>query len=211
MRPRFGALVVMASAMSLAGCGSTKLVATDAAGIHAIALTGFAEPKFRIQGRLGLRTFNEKPGGMDDFTAVLEDAGLHLAAELKDAIAQALRDDGYLVDGGAADATLDITIGGAPPNAVPMYQSAFGGYEPEYSVEAVLKNSRTGKTVFHQLYVYRDNSISPVDGTILIRPERQYEFKSRAVFVTDPKHAADGFRAAIPLVAQSIGALLKKS
>lgn len=202
--------VLFLAALALAGCGSTKLAQTDAAGIHAVALAGFAEPHFRIQGRLGLRTFDEKPDGMDDFATVLAKSGLHLGAEMKEAIAQALRDDGYQVDSGAADATLDVTLGGAPPNFAPMYESAFGGYEPEYSVEAVLKDAHGKKTVFHQFYVYRDNSISPVDGTILIRPDAKYEFKSAQGIADDPKHAADGFRAAIPQIAQSIGTLLKR-
>jgi len=207
---RAGALVLAAAALGLCGCGSTRLEAQDAANVHAIQLTGFAEPHYRLQGRFVLKTYNVEPKGGDSFSDAMAKAGLHLGAEMKAAIAQSLRDDGYQVDdAAAADAILEVEFGGAPPNSDPMYEAAGAGFKPEYSVNVRLRDARTKKSLFHQFYVYRDNSISPIDGTILLKPDAQYEFQNADAIAADPKRAADGFRAAIPLVAGSVGTLLK--
>jgi hypothetical protein len=203
--------VIFLIALALAGCGSARFEATEAANVHSIQLAGFDEPRYELQFRMGLKTTNEStPNTEKPFAAMLSDAGLHLGAELKTAVGEALAADGYQVTDGGADAVLSVKIGGAPPNFAPMYEAAWGGYKPEYSVLAELKDARTGKSLFHQFYVYRDNSVSPIDGTILIRPDPQYEFAWPEKIAADIKHAADGFRAPVPQIAQSVGTLLKK-
>jgi hypothetical protein len=194
------------------GCGSTRFDTASAPGIHSIGFSGFEEPHFAAQDRLVLNTFSANPNGAPDFNTLMADQNLHRAQDLKAAIARQLQSYGYqtVEDGGASDAILDVKIDGAPPNFAPMYESAAAGYKPEYSVSATLKTAGAGKRLFHQFYVYRDNSISPVDGTILIRSDAKFEIHSAQELFHDPKLAADGVRAAVPIIAQSIGTLLKK-
>jgi len=91
-----------------------------------------------------------------------------------------------------------------------MYESAAAGFKPEFSVDAALRDAKTRRNLFHQFYIYRDNSISPIDGTILLKPDPQFEFGRAEDLYADPKRAADGFRAAVPLVAESVGMALSK-
>jgi hypothetical protein len=209
---RTGAFVVTLTACALlSGCGSTQLAATDAAGIHTIQLFGFAEPDYQIQGRFVLNTISMAPSDEVSFSSLLANNGLHLGTEMKAAIAQALRNDGYQIDDSHnADAVLEVKFAGAPPNFAPMYEAAAGPYEPEYSVDVALRDTKTNKKLFHQFYVYRDNSISPMDGTILLKPDPKFNFNRPEDFYKEPVRAADGFRAAIPRVAESVGTLVNK-
>jgi hypothetical protein len=210
---RVGAWVLTFAALGLlGGCGSTRFAPTDAAGIHTIQLAGFAEPDYTITRRFVLNTSTAEPRDNVDFGTLLANSGLHLGAETKAAIAAALRKDGYQIDDGtgSADAILEVKFGGVPPNGLPMYESAAAGFKPEFSVDAALKDAKTKRNLFHQFYTYRDNSISPIDGTILLKPDPQFEFGRAEDLYADPKRAADGFRAAVPLVAESIGTLLSK-
>jgi len=57
---RAGALVLAFGACGfLSGCGSTRFAPTDAASIHTIQLSGFAEPDYTIQGRFVLNVRGE--------------------------------------------------------------------------------------------------------------------------------------------------------
>jgi hypothetical protein len=142
---------------------------------------------------------------------------LHLGAELKEAVAQALRNGGYRVveDGNAGpiDAVLDIRIDGASPPAFqsPLYASHGGDFEPEFFAVAKLTDSKTKNTLFFHTYIYRNNSIEPIKslGT-LIRPDSKYAFKTSKAPFENPQLAAEGFRAAEPLIAQGIASTLKK-
>lgn len=197
--------------LALYGCGSTRFEAEDAAKVRTVRLAGFEEPDIVLQGRFVLNTYAIDTKTGKEFNTVLTDAGLKLGAELKTAIAQTLRDDGYQVtDADDADAVFEGKIGAVPPNWAPMYEAAGAGFKPEFSLETRLKDAKTKKSLFHQFYIYRDNSISPMDGTILIRPDAKYEFGSVDELVKDSKRAADGMRAAIPPITQSLSALLKK-
>jgi len=202
--------VILTVCALLTGCGSAQLAATDAASIHTIQLSGFAEPHYRLQDRFVLRTDSVVPNKDVSFDSLLTSNGLHLGEEMKAAIAQALQSDGYQIsDSGNADAILQVEFDGAPPNSEPMYEGA-PTFQPEYSVHVSLLDAKTKKKVFRQFYVYRDNSVSPIDGTILLKPEPKFNFKRAEDLYADPKRAADGFRAAIPRVAQSVGTLLNK-
>jgi hypothetical protein len=203
---------VVLGVFGLCSACATQFDPANSARIHTIALAGFNEPDFIAQDRLVLRTFSVQPRGASDFAALMAGQNLHLGAELKAAITQALRDDGYEVveAAGTADAVLDVKIAGAPPNSVPLYESAAGNYEPEFSVIATLKDAKTKHTLFLELYDYRDNSIKPIDGSILIRPDPKYGFRTAKELFDNPRLAAEGFRAPVPLIAQSIGAALKK-
>jgi len=210
---RAGALVLAFGACGLlSGCGSTRFAPTDAASIHTIQLSGFAEPDYTIQGRFVLNVHSVQPDAKVDFGTLFARNGLHLGYETKAAIAQVLRKDGYQIDDGTgtADAILEVKFGGVPPNGLPMYESAAAGFKPEFSVDAALRDAKTRRNLFHQFYIYRDNSISPIDGTILLKPDPQFEFGRAEDLYADPKRAADGFRAAVPLVAESVGMALRK-
>lgn len=204
-------VAALAACTLLSSCGSTKLAAADAANVHTIRLSGFSEPTYNVQDRFVLKTSSAAPDKGVSFESLLASHGLHLGDEMKVAISLALRNDGYQIeDSGNADAILEVKFDGAPPNANPMYEGAPAVYQPEYSVHVTLTDAKTQKKIFHQFYVYRDNSVAPMDGTILIRPEPKYNFATAADLFNKPELAAEGFRAAIPIIAQSVGSQLKK-
>jgi hypothetical protein len=209
----FGRLLRLAglavAVLSFGGC-ATKFDPGNAAHIQTIALTGFAEPGFRAQFRMGLNISTVTPSGPDRFADLLATQNLHLGAEMKAALAAALRADGYQIVDGPADAVLDVTLDGAPPMSEPLYEAAFGNFEPEYATKVKLTDSKSGKTLFSILYLYRDNTLSPMDGSILIRPDPKYSFASADALFADPALAAQGFRAPIATIAQSVGTFLKK-
>jgi hypothetical protein len=212
-----GSMATRAGALGLAltvlyGCGASRFAAEDAAKIHTIRLAGFEEPTFHLQTGSGALsttwTWYRKDGVT--FEDMLSDAGLKLGAEMKAAVAQTLRDGGYqIVDSSDADAVFEGKIGEAPPDFTPLYVQIGESFRPSYSFDARLKDTRTGNTVFHQFYEYRNNELSPLDGTVLIRPNSRYAFSLKEI-ATDPKGAADGLRAAIPKITGSLAVLLKK-
>jgi hypothetical protein len=199
---------VAAIAGLLCGCAATKFDPADAGRIHTIAVAPVEEPGFELQIRFVQRTTGR------DFSDVMQAQNLHLGAEVKAAIVKAVRDDGYTVTdqgaGGAADAVLSIVVGGVPPNySGPMYESALGGFKPEYSVLVKLRDAATKSVLYDRFFVYRDNSIAPMDGSMLIRPDPKYAFTTGTP-ADDPALAAEGFRAPIPMIAGTVGASLKK-
>lgn len=200
--------------VGLCGGCATQFDPANSAGIRTIKLSGFDEPTYEAQDRFVLRTFSVTPQGSSDFAALMAGQNLRLGSELKAAVAQTLRSDGYEViendAAGPADAVLEMKLAGAPPNFAPLYEAAAGNYEPEFSAEATLRDTKTKHKLFFELYVYRDNSIKPIDGSILIRPDPKYGFRTAKELFDNPELAAEGFRAPIPIIAQSIGSALKK-
>ena len=187
---------------------ATQFDPTDAARVHTIALAGFAEPHYDALIQFGTKDSSLEP----DFSDLLAKQNFHLGAELKTAVSSELQNTGYEVidDSKAADAVLEVSITGFPPASNPAYSAALGDFEPEFVARAKLKDVKTGKTLFSRTYVYRDNSIEPIDGSLLIRPDPKYGFSTSKALFANPQLAAEGFRAAEPLIARSIATSLKK-
>ncbi|HYM17944.1 MAG TPA: hypothetical protein VEU06_05225 [Micropepsaceae bacterium] len=199
-------------AILCSGC-VTAISPSDAARVQTISLSGFNEPGFDALDFLILTPIPARPSGYDEFPTLMERQSLHLGTELAAAIAQGLRNDGYkVVEGGSAnaDATLDVQLLGFPPAATALYAAHGGDFEPEFTAVATLTDSSTKKTLFRGAYVYRNNSLKPIDGTILIRPDPKYYFKTSKALFDNPQLAAEGFRAAEPIIAQLIAASLKR-
>lgn len=191
-----------------AGC-ATKFDPAAGAKVHTVALTGFDEPEYGALSYFVLNATTVVP--RESFSAMMDRQNLHLGAELKVVLAQALRNDGYEVvdDAATADALLNVRITGFRTDYV-IYASYLDLYEPEITVVAKLTDAHTHGTLFQQLYLYANNSIEPMDGSLLLRPDPKYSFRSVERLVEDPKLAADGLRAVEPMVAQSLQASLKK-
>ncbi len=77
-------------------------------------------------------------------------------------------------------------------------------------LRAKLTDAKTKKTLFSQFYLVANNSLKPMDGTILVEPDRKFYVSSTRDLFEKPEIAAAGFRSAIPLLAQYIAAALKK-
>jgi hypothetical protein len=196
-------------------CAACTMKFDPSAGakIQTVTLTGFDEPDYAALGYFVLRATSVTPQDSDEFSTLMAKQNLHLGAELKAAIAQALRNDGYqVVDGNSAvpaDAVFNVSIRGLRTDAA-LYASHGGAFEPEFVVITKLTDARTKSTLFQQLYLYADDSIEPIDGSILLRPDEKYAFLTARGLFSDLPRAAEGFRAVEPLVAQSIEAALKK-
>ena len=200
-----------AVALILCAACATQFEAADATRIHKIRLSGFAEPTYQALFFVLLNAAPVKPEGYDEFSVLMARQNLHLGAELKAAVTQALRNDGYEVveDGStSADAVLDLQIRGWEPSPNPLYASHGGDYEPEFVIGIQMTDSTTKRTLFSGGYVYRDNLIKPRTGSA---PDPKYYFKTAKELFDNPQLAAQGFRAAEPLIAQSIESALRKS
>src|SRR5258706_9533125 len=107
-----------AVALILCAACATQFEAADATRIHKIRLSGFTEPTYQALFFVLLNAAPVKPEGYDEFSVLMARQNLHLGAELKAAVTQALRNDGYEVveDGStSADAVLDLQIRGWEP------------------------------------------------------------------------------------------------
>jgi len=205
MRSQFKtAFAATMCAAGLAGC-ATQMNASDAGRIQSIAVTAIAEPHYYYAGR----------GANEDFNEPMRSQGLHLGSEMADAIAKELQQGGYQASAGslatAPDAKMEITLGGLLPDQLgPIYARQNEGLEPVFTAKVRLVDSKTGKTLFSQLYEVADPPIKPMDGTVLIVPDKKYAMTEESDFAAHPERAAAGFRSAIQPVAKSVAASLKK-
>lgn len=189
-------LTILYGAIALAGsgCVATEFKPADAVNLHTIAI---APP--------------DDPTAAADYDADLQN--IHIGDEVKVALSGALRTDGYtVVDQGAdaADAVLSIVISGAPPVARPEFEMEFFTYFPSYSVLITLRDAATRHVLYDRLFVYHKAFIKPIDGSMLIQPDDKYVFHAQDDIGKNPALAAEGVRAAIPIIAQTVGASLKK-
>jgi hypothetical protein len=191
-----------------AGC-ATKFDPAAGAKVHTVALTGFDEPEYGALSYFVLNATTVVP--RESFSSMMEKQNLHLGAELKATLSQALRDDGYEIvdDSSNADAVLSGKITGFRTDYV-IYASHLDLYEPEVTVVVKLTDAHTHGTLFQRLYLYANNSIEPMDGSLLIRPDPKYSFRTVEGLVANPALAAEGLRAVEPAVANEVRAALKR-
>ena len=209
---------IFARALALAGllpllCAcATKFEAADAARVNTIAIQKVDEPKYYA---FTYFVAHQNPVLADDnqeFNTAMERQNLHLGAELADAVAQALRGDGYkIANADEADAVMNLTVGGfLPDQPGPTYSAHAAAFEPELTIKARLTDTKTKKTLFQQLYLIANNSIKPMDGTIMLVPDEKYYLASTKDLFGKSDVAAAGFRSALLLVADHIAQSFKK-
>jgi hypothetical protein len=196
--------------IACAAC-TTQFDAQSGARIQSVAFKPIEEPDLIAADQFVLRAYSVQPGEKS-FSELMAAQNLHLGAELKAAVSRQLEIDGYKVseDSAAADAMIDLEIKGFPPVNVPAYAAAATNYEPEFVVWAELDDAKTKRALFRRIYVYRDNSIKPMDGSLLIRPDAKYSFATQKGLFDNPALAAEGLRAGLDTIAKSIGESLKK-
>jgi hypothetical protein len=206
-----GLLALSLLVPTLAGA-TTSFDPAENANLHTIALTGFDEPEFTAYCPNPNRSRHDSiivPAG--SFQSLTTQQGLHFAAELKDAIAQALRADGYEIVDGPADAELTAKTFGITTQK-PRYatRGLSGDCEPQITISVTLTDAKSGSTLFHRLYLYVDSWVSPWDGSLKFTPDPKYTFKLYHDIFADIPRAIEAIRALEPLVAQSVGESLKK-
>jgi hypothetical protein len=189
----------------------TQFDAASAAHVQTIAVRLIEEQPI-IAARQFVQRVDITDQGDQSFSELMARQNLHLGAELKTAIARELGADGYSVidDPATADAVLEFTIGGIIPVNAPAYAAAATSFEPEYTVRVTLRDRKTQRRLFHRLYLYRDNTFSPLDGSLLIRPDPKYSFSTAEVLFNNPAQAAEGFRAGLSEIAKSVGVSLRR-
>lgn len=196
----------------LLACSATKFDLADGARIKAIALPKPEEPEYFAYSYFVQKQDPILRDDKEDFNTLMQGQKLHLGAELSAAVAQVLRDDGYqILEDGDADAVMKLKIGGFLPGQPGVTYSSHGAeVEPEFMVRATLTDSKTQRKLFEQLYLFANNSIKPMDGTIMLVPDPKYYFTADKDVFKNPELAAAGLRSVIPLVANHIATSLKK-
>jgi hypothetical protein len=198
----------------LCACGATRFDMADATRIKTIAVAKVEDPKYFAYAYFVQHQDPLVQDDNQDLNALMEKQNLRLGAELSAAVVQALHKDGYdVTDSGANDADAEMTLsvggflGGQPG---PTYSSHGAELEPEFMVRAKLTDGKTKKKLFEQYYLFANNSIKPMDGTMLLVPDKKYYFTSDKEMFAKPEVAAAGFRSVIPLVAEHIAVSLKR-
>jgi hypothetical protein len=211
---------LLLAAALLAACTAVPLPGT--VDLRTIRLAPIAEPLrydlnvFAAPG-MGLRLGTHEavlardiarpptPGDKDAaFTAALRDrAGLHLGAELAEALGQAITAAGIRLaaDGAPADATLFIEL---------LYagyaEQPFRPYTPLLLIEARLvadgADGDTGPLLFRQRYNYGRHTYLHDD--VRLAPDPRFSHAAEAALLAAPEAAAEGLRAALPLIARDV-------
>ncbi|GEM_PF-6452690 len=207
----FARAALTASVLFACAACATQFDTKSAGSVRSIAIKPVDEPSIIAATQFVLRADSFKMKGQD-FGDLMAAQNLRLGAELRALVAKELDADGYQVidDPTGSDAVLELEITGFPPVNRPAYAAAAANFEPEFTVSAKLTGAKDKKTLFRRIYVYRDNSISPIDGSLLIRPEQKYAFPSAQALFGHPELAAEGFRAGLSTIAKSVGDSLRK-
>lgn len=197
------ALAAILGAICLSGC-ATKMDAADASRIKSITITTATEPDYYYGPTSAY-------GVSRDFNTPMKSQGLRLGSELADAIARKLQAEGYQTGKAPADAAMDILVSGLlPTQQGPYYAMQSEGLEPMVTAKVRLVDSASGKTLFNQIYEFADPPIKPMDGTVLMTPDKKYAFKSEDDLLAHPAMAAEGFRSMLEPIASAVAASLKK-
>jgi len=211
-RRRFVRALALAGCLPLLCACATKFDAASAARIKTIAIQKVDEPKYYAFNYFVAKQTPITPDASQDFNAAMERQNLHLGAELAASVAQALRSDGYqIANGDEADAVMTLTIGGfLPDQPGPTYSAHGAALEPEMTIKARLTDTKTKKTLFEQLYLIANNSIKPMDGTVMLVPDQKYYLTANKDLAEKADVAAAGFRSALPMVSGHIAQAFKR-
>ena len=178
-----------------------------------VALGPIAEPEDYVVLSMG--------GGKDDARAISLDSGtpatfaqamegqdLHLGAELRAAIAEALLSKRLKVvpaGGQKAHYRLDVAI---PVHTVTYSDTAKDdSLLPGFVVLVMIRDMRTGEIRARDRIVYGRTDIESMH---MLDCDERFRFSSEDALLADPKTAADGLRAGIYAVAQEIAGILSR-
>lgn len=166
--------------------------------------------------------------------ALTEKHNLKLGTELRDAIKASLEGSGYKVSTEAVPAAPATPTAATPTAATPAAAATgsgqatassaatlavvfeFAGYvdqaflpfKPMVLVTATLTDAKSKKELFRQRYNYSDQSFQMED--VVFEPAKMYDFRKEEELIAESGRAAEGFRAAIPLIASDIARKLKR-
>ena len=201
---QMGQVLVLLTLLSVVACASRAPVdPMKLAQLHVISLTGFSDPKFSPM------TSGTLPVGKD-LNIILAKQDLRLGSELKSSITSALRNLGYEVQEGRAssDATLDVKFGAVSYFAPPIIVG--GGFGPLILVDVRVANSMSNEVIMRRTYMYQLSTYTGLTNYTPLAADQKYKFEELDALEKNPTLAADGLRAAIPLVTQSIAAELMR-
>lgn len=116
----------------------------------------------------------------------------------------------------STSAAATSATGTGAPDAVLKIQFVYAGYvdqffapyEPLVWVSVALTDSRSGKDLFRQRYNYSTHTGNLDD--VRFDPDGKYDFKNEEALLANPALAAEGLKAAIPLIAADVAAKLKR-
>lgn len=188
-----------------------------------IVVTG-TEPERYVLYNSSLNAFRDiERAQRSEFDNLMKAQNLRLGHDIQTAIAQRLGQVGYSVQlrdiphraadellrpsevaNVDADIVVDVVLEHAQYANTPFSR----GLRPSIWLRVRAIDVRAQTYSFKERFTY-DGHHSPIV-TINVEPDPKYEFKSEAALFTDPTLAADGFRAAAPLIAEQVALLFAK-
>jgi hypothetical protein len=202
---------------------------------YMIDFDGNAESGMAAAGLIGflINASIDAANSTDEFDAPFTQAltsqqKLKLGTELHDAIKANLEGAGYQVSSEAAPPAAEAAAAAAPTTTTGSSKTttssaatlavgfefagyvdqAFQPFRPLVLVTARLVDGKSGKELFRQRYNYSDQSFQMED--VVFEPAEKYDFRKEEELISDSARAAEGFRAAIPLIANDIANKLKR-
>jgi hypothetical protein len=184
------------------------------AKIQEISLSGFAEPEYKAL--YGIPPYPVGPSlssPADAFNTAMGKQNLHLGADLKSAITNVLENSGYHVEQtktDRTDAVLNVSLSGNFAAYIGEPPILGGTYGPAITIDVRLTNAISGETLFRQTYFYSTSDNTGLTGRIALVAEQKYVFADVDALFNNPQLAAEGLRAASPILAKSIATKLAK-
>jgi len=137
-----------------------------------------------------------------DLDRILESRNVHLGADLRAAVANALTADGYRVTPEPSydtDASLNLTLRRIRYNGVPFHERVTA----EIVVDANLVDLNSHAVLYSRTYMVSDTEHEIGDEAVA--PDPAYVFAGYNDVVADPERAVAGLRANFALIAKAIG------
>jgi hypothetical protein len=221
--------ILIALSGSLIACASSQPLDKAAImSIRSIVLVGPSEPSEYIAARdlPGILAAGPVGAGVaaadrndKEFDTRIRSTGLRLGQEIRNAIGDALRKDGYdVIDREIPRTTLNLIgdyrgrnlDGDAALDAWLLVRYATGelddSYAPQLGMSVQLVDLKTNKILFRSGLTYAAHGVIPPT----FRPAPRYSFAGREELMRNTELATEGLRAAIPLIAEWVGQSLAK-
>jgi len=236
---RFVFLSSILTLLLVGGCAPQNLNAEQTRAIQHIALAGPENPQqyslkvgdigsaiamgVGVSPSAATYTFNSaSPAQGKSFSDLLKDQKLALGEELAEGVKAALLRNGYSVStvtiqrpqpadlagrydntNSTADVLLDMAI-----ESSSYERRMWGKIGPSLLVTARLIDLHTSRRLFERTYRY-DFHASTM-GYVILRPAEKYGFDEVGEVLSHPDVAAEGLRAAIPMISNDIALQLRK-
>ena len=194
----------------LGACAAQMADPSKLASVHQIALTGFADPQYKLM--IGL-TDAPPPlfSSRESFEQQMAEQNLHLGADVKDAVRAELTKIGYVVQPSkteTTDAVLNVDIMAAIYGAEPILLG--GKCKPAALIDVRLTDARSGTSLFAARYSYQDTEGTGLTGHIALVADPKYTFDDTDALYANPSLAAEGLRQIAPALAQDLAKRLAK-